>query len=72
MGIGVEIFQGPTSEREGGLSLLERARKRLKLRPKTLGADKGYFEKKFIKKPNKVVKVHKKTFLWKVLLYWKT
>ena len=49
MGIGVEVFRGPTSEREGGLSLLERAKKRLKLRPKTVGADKGYFEKKFIK-----------------------
>jgi hypothetical protein len=30
---------------EGGLSLLERAKRRLRLRPKTLGADKGYFEK---------------------------
>lgn len=50
LGIGVEIFQGPTSEREGGLSLLDRAKKRLKIRPKTLGADKGYFEKKFVKK----------------------
>jgi transposase len=50
MGIGVEIFRGPTSELEGGLSLLERAKRRLRLRPKTLGADKGYFEKKFIKK----------------------
>jgi len=50
MGIGVEVFRGPTSELEGGLSLLERAKKRLRLRPKTLGADKGYFEKKFIKK----------------------
>jgi len=49
MGIGVEVFRGPASEREGGLSLLERAKRRLKLRPKTLGADKGYFEKKFIK-----------------------
>jgi len=49
MGIGVEVFRGPASEREGGLSLLERAKRRLKLRPKTIGADKGYFEKKFIK-----------------------
>ena len=49
MGIGVEVFRGPASEREGGLGLLERVRRRLKLRPKTLGADKGYFEKKFIK-----------------------
>ena len=50
MGVGVEIFRGPASEREGGLSLLERAKRRLKLRPKTLGADKGYFEKKFLKR----------------------
>jgi hypothetical protein len=50
MGIGVEVFRGPASEREGGLSLLERAKRRLRLRPKTLGADKGYFEKKFIKR----------------------
>lgn len=50
MGIGVEMFQGPTSELVGGVSLLERAKKRLRLKPKTLGADKGYFEKKFIKK----------------------
>ncbi len=48
MGIGVEIFQGPTSEREGCLSLLRRAKERLKIKPKTLGGDKGFFEKKFI------------------------
>jgi len=48
-GIGVEIFQGPTSEREGVLNLLKRAKARLKLKPKTLGADKGYFEKKLLK-----------------------
>jgi len=49
MGIGVDIFQGPTSEREGALSLLERARKRFRRGPKTLGADKGYFDRKFLK-----------------------
>lgn len=49
MGIGVEVFRGPTSEWDGGMSLLKRAKKRLRIRPKTLGADKGYFEKKFIK-----------------------
>jgi hypothetical protein len=48
-GIGIEIFQGPTSEREGVLKLLKRAKDRLRLKPKTLGADKGFFEKKFIK-----------------------
>jgi len=48
-GIGVEIFRGPKSERDGALSLLARARERLKTGPETLGADKGYFEKKFIR-----------------------
>ena len=48
LGIGVEIFTSSTGEREGGLGLLTRARKRLKLKPKTLGADKGYFESKFM------------------------
>ena len=50
MGIGVEIFQGPTSEREGALNLLKRSKERLGLRPKTMGADKGFFEKKFLKR----------------------
>ena len=49
VGIGVEVFRGGLSEREGALGLLERAKRRLGLRPKTLGGDKGYFEKKFIK-----------------------
>lgn len=48
-GIGVEIFRGPKSERDGALSLLARARKKLRAGPETLGADKGYFEKKFIR-----------------------
>ena len=49
VGIGVEQCQGPTAERQGALKLLDRAKKRLKLKPSTLGADKGYFEAKFIK-----------------------
>ena len=49
MGMGVEVFRGPASEREGGLCWLDRVKNRLRLRPKTLGADKGFFEKKFIK-----------------------
>lgn len=49
MGIGVETFRSTASERDGCLSLLARAKKRLKIRPKTLGGDKGFFEKKFIK-----------------------
>lgn len=48
VGIGVESPQGPTAERQGVMKLIDRAKKRLKLKPKTLGADKGFFEKKFI------------------------
>lgn len=48
MGIGVEIFQGPKSEREGVLRLLERARKRLRMKPQSVGGDKGFFERKFL------------------------
>jgi transposase len=48
VGVGVEIFTGSTGEREGGLKLLTRARKKLRLKPKSLGADKGYFESKFL------------------------
>jgi transposase len=48
VGIGVETFRGPLSERDGALNLLDRARRKLKLTPKSLGADKGYFEGKFI------------------------
>jgi transposase len=44
VGIGVEVFRGSTSEREGALSLIERAKQRLRLKPKTVGGDKGYFE----------------------------
>lgn len=47
-GIGVEIFQGPTSERVGVLRLLDRAKRRLRLKPKTVGGDKGFFEGKFL------------------------
>lgn len=49
MGIGVEIFRGPASEREGALRLLDRAKRKFYTRPQTLGTDKGYFEKGFIK-----------------------
>lgn len=48
LGIGVDIFQGPASERKGVLTLLKRARQKFHRWPKTLGADKGYFEKGFI------------------------
>lgn len=48
VGIGVESPQGPTAERQGVMKLIDRAKTRLKLKPKTIGADKGFFEKKFI------------------------
>ena len=47
-GIGVEIFQGPTSERKGVLNLMDRAKKRLGMNPKTVGGDKGFFESEFL------------------------
>ena len=43
LGIGVETFRSSASETEGCQSLLQRARRRMGYRPKTLGADKGYF-----------------------------
>jgi hypothetical protein len=48
LGIGVEIFQGPTAETEGCTKLLDRAKRRLRYKPKTLGADRGYFKEGFI------------------------
>ena len=48
LGLGVEIFQGSTSEAHGCLALLDRARRRLRFTPMTLGADKGYFHESVI------------------------
>jgi transposase len=48
LGVGVEIFRSSTSEEEGALCLLDRARRRLRFRAQSLGADKGYFHKDFI------------------------
>ena len=48
LGIGVEVFHGPLSERAGCLTLLHRARRRFRFRPKSFGGDKGFFEQKFI------------------------
>jgi transposase len=48
LGLGVEVFQGVTSEKQGCLALLDRARQRLRFRPATLGADKGFFHQDFI------------------------
>ena len=49
LGFGVEIFQGSTSEKTGCLALLARAKRRLRFRPATLGADKGFFHEDFLK-----------------------
>jgi transposase len=49
LGIGVETFRSSASETEGCRSLLQRARRRMGYRPKTLGADKGYFSVGMIK-----------------------
>lgn len=48
LGLGVDIFQGTTSEKVGCLALLDRAKRRLGFTPTTLGADKGYFHEDFI------------------------
>ncbi len=48
LGLGVEVFQGPTSEKRGCLALLARAKRRLRFTPTTLGADKGFFHAAFI------------------------
>jgi len=50
LGVGVEVFQASTSEEQGCLQLLARARRRFGYVPKSLGADKGYFHEEFIKK----------------------
>src|SRR5207244_2449292 len=42
LGLGVEIFQGSTSEERGCLALLARAKRRLRFRPTALGADRGF------------------------------
>lgn len=48
MGIGVEIFTSSTGERLGALKMIAKARRRFGLKPRTLGGDKGYFEKGFL------------------------
>jgi hypothetical protein len=48
LGIGVEVFRSSASETEGCVSLLERAKRRFRFAPSTLGADKGYFSERFI------------------------
>ncbi len=48
LGIGVEVFRSSASETEGCKTLLRRARRRYRFRPKTLGADKGFFSEGMI------------------------
>ena len=48
LGINVETFQGCTSEEQGCLTLLKRARRRYHYRPQSVGADKGYFHREFL------------------------
>jgi transposase len=50
VGVNVEVFQGPASETEGCIAILDRAKKKLGYVPSTLGADKGYFAEGFINK----------------------
>lgn len=50
LGVGVEIFRSSTSEEQGALSLLDRAKHRLRFKPQSLGADKGFFHEQFIGK----------------------
>jgi hypothetical protein len=50
LGVGVEIFHSNTSEEQGTLSLLDRAKRRLRFKPKSLGADKAFFHEEFIRK----------------------
>src|SRR6266446_1042633 len=48
LGLGVEIFQSSTAEKAGCLTLLDRAKRRLRFTPTTLGADKGFFHEDFL------------------------
>lgn len=49
VGIGVERAEGPQAERAGSLRLVDRAKRRLKLKPATVGGDKGFFEHQFLR-----------------------
>jgi transposase len=48
LGIGVEVFRSSASETEGCQALLQRAKRRLRFAPTTLGADKGFFSEGMI------------------------
>ena len=49
LGIGVEIFQGSTSEERGCLAILDHAKQRFGYHPESVGADKGFFHEEFIR-----------------------
>ncbi len=49
LGMGVEIFQGSRSEEQGCLSILQRVKRRFGFRPRSLGADKGFFHEEFLR-----------------------
>ena len=48
LGIGTEIFRGPGSETDGCVNLLDWIKHKVRFKPRTIGADKGYFSKPFI------------------------
>jgi transposase len=48
VGIGVERFRSVASEMEGGMGLIDRARKRYRLKPRSVGGDKGFFAAAFL------------------------
>jgi transposase len=48
LGLDAEIYRSSASETSGCLALLCRARRRWRFRPRTLGADKGFFSEAFI------------------------
>jgi hypothetical protein len=47
-GLAAEIFRSSTSEEQGVLVLLDRAKRRFRFTAKSLGADKGFFHQEFI------------------------
>lgn len=49
VGIGVERAEGPQAERQGAMGLVARAKRKLKLKPDSVGGDKGFFEQVFIR-----------------------
>ena len=48
LGLDAAIFRSSASETAGCLTLLQRAKRRFRFRPTTLGADKGFFIRAFI------------------------